>query len=109
MKKILILLLLLFTLVGCQANRNADGLVSVRVGIINDEDIYYFDENNYIWYDNSFLPLNENGYYYIYTEIEEIPFYELANKNEVMIYGTGRNSYEIFVKASDIHTIKIEV
>jgi len=110
MKKILILLILAFSLIGCQTNRNVDGYVKIKSTTHNDTFIYYFDPNEYEFYDSDrYMALNENGYDYVYVKIDTMPFYELANKKEVTIYSTGRNSYEIFVKASDIHTIKIEV
>ena len=109
MKKPLILLILVL-LVGCQANRNVEGYVKVKTTLHNDTFIYYFDPNEYEFYDSDrYMALNENGYDYVYVKIDTMPFYELANKKEVTIYSTGRNSYEIFVKTSDIHTIKIEV
>jgi|AZIJ01.1.fsa_nt_gi hypothetical protein len=122
MKKILILLILVFTLVGCEKpivneevlndniNAEIEGYVLVKSTQYSGIYMVYFDPNEYIWYDDeTYDELQERDYEYLYTPIEVLPFYRLVNVNKVMIYSTGRNSYEIFVKASDIHTIKIEV
>jgi hypothetical protein len=121
MKKILIVLLLVFTLVGCEKpivneevlndniNAELEGYVMVKSTYYADIYMIYFDPNNYKWHDETFGELSEVDLYYLYTPIKVIPFYRLINVHEVMLYSTGRNSVEIFVKASDIHTIKIEV
>jgi len=124
MKKLFIILLLAFALVGCQnidpivyeealndnINSEVEDYVMVKSTTYAGIYMLYFDPEDYRWYDDeNYGVLNDWGKYYLYTPIEVIPFYRLINVNKVMIYGTGRNSVEIFVKASDIHTIKIEV
>ena len=109
MKKLIILLLLAFVLIGCEPNRNVDGYVMIKSIMYNDENIYYFDEEDYKWYDETFLPLYEYDYHYLYKKIDIAPFYELLEDDKVLVYGTGKNSVEIFVKASDIKSIKLEV
>lgn len=123
MKKVLILLLLAFALVGCQnidpivdeeilndnMNNELEGYVMVKSTRYADIYMIYFDKEDYKWYDDTFGELDEMGMYYLYTRIDVVPFYRLINTTEVMIYVAGQSSVKIFVKASDIHTIKIEV
>ena len=118
MKKLIIIILLTFALYGCQnmgdvlndnLNSELEGYVMVKSTMYNNIYIVYFDEDSYVWHDETYGELSEFGLYYLYQRIDIVPFYTLINRNQVMLYGTGRNAAEIFVKASDIHRIKIEV
>ncbi len=113
MKKLLlgIMFILAILLVGCtdgQSMGERSGYLLVKREHFENKQIWVHYEDELIIYSYAIHGelIAQEERVYIYMPIEIVPFYQLANKNKVILYNAS--TYFYFVEAKDINIVRIK-